>query len=92
MVASNETIGELVLVKEGKELRKTGGVAPVAHQITDNTEQSHESDTGLLHAAVGILRKADIECATGIGVGEDFVASIDERESQERGAWADESV
>jgi hypothetical protein len=55
-------------------------VAPVTHQITDNTEQSHESNTSLLHTTVRILRKADIECATGIGVGEDFIASVDEGE------------
>jgi hypothetical protein len=73
-------IEQNLLVKEGKKLRQTRGVAPVTHQITDNTEQSHESNTSLLHTAVRILRKADIECATGIGVGEDFVASVDEGE------------
>lgn len=86
MVARNKTVSELVLVKERQNLIETGGLAPVAHQVADDTEQAHESDASLLHAAVRILRKADVEGTAGIGVGEHFVASVDEGKSQERGA------
>lgn len=87
MVTSNKTVSELVLVKERQKLRKTGGLAPVAHQVANNTEQTHESNTGLLHATVGILSETNIESTTGVSVGEDFIASVDKGKSQESGAW-----
>lgn len=76
-----------LLIKEGKNLIETRGLAPVAHEITDNTEQTHECNTSLLHATVGILREANIESTAGISVGEDFIPSVDKREGEKRGAW-----
>lgn len=68
--------GRNLLVKEGKKLGETGGVAPVAHQVTGNSKHAHQSHTGTLHAAIGILSQTTIEGTTGLSVGKDFVAFV----------------
>jgi hypothetical protein len=83
MVTSNKTVSKLVLIKERQDLIETGSLAPVAHKVTDNTEQTHEGNASLLHAAVRVLSKTDVEGAAGIGVGEDFVARVYEGEGEE---------
>lgn len=59
-------------------------MSPVAHEVHDNGKHSHKGDSSLLHAAISLLSQADVEGATGVGIGIDLVAFIAEREGQER--------
>lgn len=103
MVTSNQSISILVpshirttlrnlnpvnlLVEVGQNLVQTRGVPPIAHQVGDDAKCAHQGNSSLLHATVGIGRQLDIKGPAGLGVGEDLVSLVDERESQEGGAY-----
>lgn len=76
-----------LLVQVGQNLVQTRGVPPVAHQVGDDAKRAHEGDASLLHATVGIGCQLDVKGTAGLGVGKDLVSIVDERESQEGGAY-----
>ena len=81
-----------VLVQKRQQLQAPGRVAPVAHEVHDDGEETLQDDAGVLHAAVGVGGEAGGEGAAGFGVGEDGVADGAEGEGEEFGACGVQEV
>lgn len=75
-----------LLIHERKNLLGSRSVAPIPHEIHGDGEHTHQSDTGTLHATVGIESELVVESAGSISVGEDGIASFDQRQGQEGSA------
>lgn len=83
MVRCMEQQSKNSLVKEGKHLGGTRGIAPVAHEIRSDSELRENVDPSITHAVVGLIGGLDVEGAAGVRVDEDSVASFTEGEGDE---------
>jgi hypothetical protein len=72
-----ERVCEYLLVHERKDFLGARSVSPIPHEIHGDGEHTHQSDTGTLHATVGIESELVIESTGSISVGENGVASFD---------------
>lgn len=86
MTAGNEAIGKVVLVEPGEELGGARGVAPVTHEIADNSKGTDELDARVLHAVIGSIADESGGGSRGFDVGPDAVSLGAEGESEESGA------
>jgi hypothetical protein len=86
MTSSKETINRHILVDISEDLRSTGRVPPVAHQVGYDGKERNELDTGLVHARIGSIANK-LACGTGsLDIGEDRVALGSQRQSKEGSA------
>lgn len=83
---SQLSINRHILVQVRQHLLSTGGVAPIAHQVTHNREQAVQLNTCAGHLVVGSVADELGGGTRGFDVGEDGVAGGAEGEGQEGGA------
>ena len=86
MVASKNTIDRHVLVKVRQNLLSTRGVAPVAHQVANNSEERVHLDTSSRHLVVGRIADEFSGSAGSLNIGEDGVACSTEGQGEESSA------
>ena len=86
MSSSHHSVNGQVLVQVREQLLRTGGVAPVPHQIAHNREERDELYTSLLHACVCCVTYELRVSTAGFNVGKDGVALGAEGEGEESGA------
>lgn len=86
MSTGNEAIGRIVLVEPGDELGGARGVAPVTHEIADDSKGTDELDARVLHAVIGSITDERGGGSRGFDVGPDAVSLGAQGESEESGA------
>ena len=86
MTLSNQPIRGIPLRQPRQHRSTTRRIAPIAHQITDDGEQTHDLHAGARHAVVGDVADEWGRGAGGFDVGSDAVALCAQGEGEESGA------
>jgi len=75
-----------VLEEDIQEDRNAGSVPPVPLEVSADGELRHDVDTSIPHPSVGKVSSSGIKGTRSVGVGEDSVAGLKERQSGEHRA------
>lgn len=83
MRTHHKPLGELVLIEVRQQLRCTGGVAPVAHEIRSKSKVGLDLYTGHLHTAERLTSDALVKGAGCFGGDVDRVPFLDKQHREE---------
>jgi hypothetical protein len=86
MTPGDHAVDREILVDDGEELCRAGGVSPVPHQVKHDGKPGDDVDTRVSHPVVGHIPDVLGRSARCFVVSEDGEASLAKREGKERRA------